>query len=116
MKKMGFFFAGLVCLLLSLNVNAQSKTGAEYFSGKWSVLLKGLPDGDRKLVFVLESKDSTMAGSVQDPTGTEIATISSAELKDEIVRSSLNSPQREEFKLKGISARVNTNNSRTVKT
>jgi len=71
--------------LLSLNVNAQSKTGVDYFSGKWSVLLKGLPDGDRKLVFVLESKDSTMAGSVQDTTGTEIATLTSVELKDEQV-------------------------------
>jgi hypothetical protein len=85
MQKMSFFFPVLACLLLSLNVNAQSKTGADYFSGKWSVLLKGLPDGDKKLVFVLEGNDSSMAGRVQDTTGMEIATITNAELKDEQV-------------------------------
>lgn len=85
MKKMVFFFGAIICLLLSLNTNAQSKTGADYFTGKWNVLLKGLPDGDKKLVFVLQSKDSSLAGSVQDTTGTEIATITNAELKEQEV-------------------------------
>ncbi|HEY6978882.1 MAG TPA: hypothetical protein VH396_21440 [Chitinophagaceae bacterium] len=81
MKKISLF-AGLFCLLLSINVHAQSKTGADYFAGKWSVLVKGTPNGDAKMVFVLEKKDTTMTGVVQDTTGQEISKISSVELKD----------------------------------
>lgn len=82
MKKVCSVFAGLFLLFLSLSANAQSKTGADYFRGKWSVLLKGLPDGDKKMVFVLENRNDSIVGVVQDTTGTEIAKITSAELKD----------------------------------
>jgi hypothetical protein len=80
MKKLSVFLAGLFFLLLSFNVQAQSKTGADYFQGKWSVLLKGLPQGDSKMIFVLEKKDSTLTGVVQDSTGTQISTIDKIEL------------------------------------
>lgn len=82
MKKLTTILAGLFFLLLSVNVNAQSKAGADYFKGKWSVLLKGLPSGDTKMIFVLENRNDSIAGVVQDSTGTEIAKITSAELKD----------------------------------
>jgi len=82
MKKVSFFFTGLFCLLLSLNVHAQSKTGADYFKGKWSVLIKGTPNGDAKMIFVLENRNDSIVGVVQDTTGTEISKISSAELTD----------------------------------
>ena len=82
MKKVCSVFAGLFFFFLSMSANAQSKPGAEYFKGKWSVLLKGLPDGDKKMVFVLENRNDSIAGVVQDTTGTEIAKITSAELKD----------------------------------
>ena len=80
MKKLSQLFPGLFILLLSLNVHAQSKTGADYFEGKWNVLVKGLPDGDTKMVFILEKKDTTLAGVVQDSTGKEIAKIDKVEL------------------------------------
>ena len=82
MKKSTTLFAGLFFLLLSFNVNAQSKAGAEYFEGKWSVLLKGLPNGDAKMIFLLENRNDSIAGVVQDTTGAEIAKITSVELKD----------------------------------
>ena len=82
MKKVSLFFAGIFFLLLSLNANAQTKTGADYFAGKWSVLVKGLPDGDRKMVFLLEKKDATLTGSLQDSTGKEITKLTSVELAD----------------------------------
>ena len=80
MKKVSVLFAGLFFLLLSLNVNAQTKTGADYFVGKWNVLVKGTPDGDRKMIFVLEKKDTTMTGVVQDSTGKELSKIDKVEL------------------------------------
>ena len=82
MKKLSSVLAGLFLLLLSLGVSAQSKTGADYFTGKWSVLLRGLPTGDSKMIFVLEKKDATITGVVKDTTGAEISKITSVELKD----------------------------------
>jgi hypothetical protein len=80
MKKVSLLFAGLFFLLLSMNVQAQSKTGAEYFAGKWSVLVKGTPNGDSKMIFVLDNKDAKLSGVVQDSTGTEIAKIDKIDL------------------------------------
>ena len=68
MKKAGLLFAGLFFLLLSVNVKAQT-TGADYFTGKWSVLLKGTPNGDARMLITLQKQDTTLAGSIQDSTG-----------------------------------------------
>lgn len=80
MKKLTVIFAGLFLLVLSLKTNAQ--TGADYFAGKWSVLVKGLPQGDTKMVFVLEKKDTTLTGVVQDTTGNEISKLDKVDLSD----------------------------------
>src|SRR4051812_12599703 len=80
MKKVSLLFAGLLFLLLSINVHAQSKTGADYFTGKWNVLVKGTPNGDSKMVFVLDKKDTTLTGVVQDSTGKEISKIDKADV------------------------------------
>lgn len=82
MKKVSVFIAGLFLLVLSVTANAQAKKGADYFAGKWSVLIKGLPDGDTKMIFVLDKKDATLTGVVQDSTGKEITKLTSVELKD----------------------------------
>lgn len=73
---------GVFFLLLSAGVKAQSKAGADYFKGKWNVLLKGTPNGDAKLIFVLENKNDSIAGIVQDSTGVEISKVTKADLKD----------------------------------
>jgi hypothetical protein len=82
MKKLSQVCAGLFLMFLSVNTQAQSKTGLDYFQGKWNVLLKGLPDGDTKMFFILEKKDTTVSGVVQDSTGKEVAKISKVELTD----------------------------------
>lgn len=46
---------------------------------------KGLPSGDTKIFVVLNKSDITMTGSIQDSTGTEISTISKADLTDSSV-------------------------------
>lgn len=82
MKKTSLIFVLVAGLFLSFSAHAQSKAGADYFKGKWSVLLKGTPNGDARMIFVLENRNDSIAGAVQDTTGTEIAKITSAELKD----------------------------------
>jgi len=82
MKKSMQIFIGFCMLVFSISVHAQSKAGAEYFNGKWSVLLKGTPSGDVKMIFVLESKSDSLSGIVQDTLGVEISKITNIELKD----------------------------------
>ena len=82
MKKLSSVLVGFFFLVLSFAASAQSKAGAAYFNGKWAVLLKGIPSGDSKIFLILESRNDSIAGVVQDSTGTEIAKITKVELKD----------------------------------
>jgi len=84
MKKLTSLFAGLFFLFLSLTAHAQAETGADYFKGKWNVTFKGTPDGDKKMVFVLEKKDAAIGGVVQDTTGKELSKITKAELNGSV--------------------------------
>lgn len=83
MKKISMLVAGLFFFLLSFQANAQAKSGADYFVGKWSVLVKGLPQGDTKMIFVLDKNADKITGVVQDTTGKEIAKLTNAELKED---------------------------------
>jgi len=82
MKKFSTIFATVFFLVLSFSINAQSKAGADYFAGKWSVLLKGVPGGDAKMIFQLEKKNDSITGIVLDTAGVEIAKLTSVVLKD----------------------------------
>ena len=82
MNKRLLFISTVLILILSLDSNAQSTTGADYFAGKWTVLLKGTPGGDRKIVVILEKKDSVLTGMVQDTAGNEVSKITKSELKE----------------------------------
>jgi hypothetical protein len=84
MKKTPFVIIALFLSLLTVNVTAQ-KSSIEYFSGKWNVLVKGLPDGDTKMILNMEKKDSSLGGAIQDSTGTEISKFSKVELTDSSV-------------------------------
>lgn len=85
MKKLIAILAGTFFLLFAVVANAQSKAGAAYFSGKWSVILKGTPGGDAKMLFVLENKNDSISGDVLDSTGAEISKLSNVELADTTV-------------------------------
>jgi hypothetical protein len=67
------------------NVQAQSKEGADYFSGKWNVLVKGTPKRDLKMTFILDKSNDSISGIVQDTTGAPISTVSKVELQDNAV-------------------------------
>jgi hypothetical protein len=82
MKKANFLLIAFCTMLLSAGISAQSKTGVDYFEGKWIVLLKGLPQGDTKMVFVLQKKEGALAGAVLDSTGKEISILDKVEVTD----------------------------------
>ena len=82
MKKINSIAIGLSLLLLSVGANAQTKKGADFFAGKWKVLITGTPYGDLKRIYVLEKNGNALIGIVQDSTGKEVAKCSNVEVKD----------------------------------
>jgi hypothetical protein len=72
-------------MALSSCAQAQSKSGIDYFIGKWSVLVKGTPQGDSRMIMHLENKEGKLAGAIQDTTGNQIAKIDSIALASEEV-------------------------------
>ena len=82
MKKLNSIVIGSLFLLLAVGANAQSKAGADFFAGKWKVLVTGTPYGDLKRIYVLEKTDNILTGIVQDSTGKEITKCSKVEVKD----------------------------------
>jgi hypothetical protein len=81
MKKSTAFISAFIIFFLSTGALAQAQTGADYFAGKWNMLVKGLPNGDTKMLVILDKKDTTMTGAIQDSVGTEISKFSKVELK-----------------------------------
>ena len=82
MKKINSIAIGSLLLFLAVSTNAQSKTGADFFTGKWKVLVTGTPYGDLKRIYVLEKSGNELTGIVQDSTGKEITKCSKVEVKD----------------------------------
>jgi len=70
-----------VCVLFTIVAKAQTATvPAEFYLGKWAMQFKGLPQGDGKMVFGIEKKDSVLTGTVYDGAGNKIAGIDKIEL------------------------------------
>ena len=82
MKKASQVFVGLFVLLLTTNVKAQSKSVSDFFVGKWNIVLKDVPGGDAKMVFVLEKKGDTLTGVVLDTAGVEISKMTKVDPKE----------------------------------
>ena len=68
-KKLNLIFVSIFFTLMTFASHAQSTTGADYFTGKWSVLIKGTPNGDAKMTVTLQKQDTTLTGNIQDSTG-----------------------------------------------
>ena len=85
MKRLTILTAALLSLVLSFHAQAQSKTGADFFAGKWNVLITGTPYGDLKRLYVLDKKDDGLTGTVLDSTGKEISKCSKVDVKDNAV-------------------------------
>ena len=82
MKRLSHLAVGSLFLLISITARAQSETGADFFAGKWNVLIKGTPIGVLKRVYILDKKDNGLAGTVLDSTGKEVAKCSKVDVKD----------------------------------
>jgi len=81
MKKFKSIFIALLLFAFAVAAKAQTSNAA-YFAGKWNVLIKGTPNGDAKMVFVIDNTSDSLSGVVQDSTGAEVSKISSIEQKE----------------------------------
>ncbi|MFM6949084.1 MAG: hypothetical protein ACKOWQ_08725 [Aquirufa sp.] len=82
MKKLTTIFAIICFLFISFFSNAKPADNLDYFVGKWQIVIKGTPNGDAQMVFLLTKKDGEIAGVIQDTSGTEISVISKTEIKE----------------------------------
>jgi hypothetical protein len=82
MKSTKAILVAAFLLTLSLHAGAQAKTGQSFFVDNWSVLVKGIPQGDTKMLFNLELKDGQVGGSITDTTGAPVSKVDKAEISD----------------------------------
>lgn len=85
LKKLSSFFAGLFFLILSFNANAQTQPVNDYYVGKWNVVVEGTPQGDGKMIVVLERKDGKLGGTISSNGATEPTKITKVEEKEKSI-------------------------------
>lgn len=79
MKKLSVFIAAIVCSVV-FSIGAKAQAPADYFVGKWSVLVTGTPNGDAKFIVNLERKEGKFTGGLIDPaTNKEITSFTKIE-------------------------------------
>ena len=81
MKKLTMVIAGMSLFLFSIGLQAQTKTGFEYFKGKWSVVANG-PNGDVKMIIEFGKTDNKITGTISDTAGKELYKVTNTEIKD----------------------------------
>jgi len=97
MKKISLIFTVLAGLFISFAASAQTTPpptppapaatapATDYFPGKWNIVVKGTPNGDAKMTFVLQRIDGKLTGAVQDSTGKEMTKITTIDEKDKTI-------------------------------
>lgn len=83
MKNVKLVLAVVFCFVTALKMNAQ--VPADYFAGKWSVVVAGTPNGDAKMVVSLERKDGKLSGAITNPGSNEPTKFSNVEEKENSV-------------------------------
>jgi hypothetical protein len=80
MKKVGMILAVVFCVLSSLKMSAQ--VPADFFAGKWNVVVAGTPNGDAKMLVNIERKDGKLTGGITNPGETEPVKFTNVEEKE----------------------------------
>ncbi|NSW94525.1 MAG: hypothetical protein HPY62_07440 [Bacteroidales bacterium] len=70
MKKQSLIITGLLLLLATI-ANAQTKTGIQYFEGKWNTVVSS-PYGDVKMVICFEKNNDKISSSIKDSEGKDL--------------------------------------------
>jgi len=67
MRKFNLVLACLMALVfITTKTNAQT-AATNPFTGKWDVLAKGIPGGDKHILFTIAETDGKLSGTMTDP-------------------------------------------------
>jgi hypothetical protein len=80
MKKLSTIIFGMFLFVFSMGLQAQTKTGFEYFKGKWNVVAKG-PNGGIKMIIEFVKTDNKIIGTISDTDGKELYKVTNTEIK-----------------------------------
>lgn len=83
MKKLSFAFSFVLLLFFAHEVQAQKNEA--YFVGKWDILIKGLPEGDKEALLKFELKDGKLSGSITDKAEQKDMPFTEVSVKDSLV-------------------------------
>ena len=72
MKKSGLLIAGFLLFIIPGGLNAQIKSGYDFFAGKWNVTILGAPQGDVKMVVDFVKINDAVTASIKDSTGKDL--------------------------------------------
>jgi hypothetical protein len=81
MKKLNLILTGLLLILLSSIIAAQTKTGFEYFKGKWTIVAGG-PTGDVVMIVGIEKINDKVTGTISDSDGKEMFKVVNTAITD----------------------------------
>jgi hypothetical protein len=86
MKKSGLLIAGFFLFIFSIGVNAQTKSGYDFFAGKWNITVRSTPQGDVKMVVNFEKINNAVSASIKDSTGKDLYKVTNTEIdKDQAI-------------------------------
>ena len=83
MKKLSTIIGGMFFILLSIGTKAQTPS-ADFFIGKWDVLVTGTPSGDSHTTLMLERIDGKLSGDFTSPNEKAIKLSKVEEKADEV--------------------------------
>jgi hypothetical protein len=86
MKKSGLLITGIFLFIFSAGMNAQTKTGYDFFAGKWNIIIRSAPQGDVKMVINFEKINEVVSSSIKDSTEKELYKVTNTAIdKDQAV-------------------------------
>ncbi|TXE07572.1 hypothetical protein [Algoriphagus aquimarinus] len=90
MKRKFTILSSLMLLVTMSFAFALSSPNEKYFEGKWSVLIKGTPQGDATIPMRFETVDGKTTGYFIEEGANEEKKMSSATIKDDVLNTSFN--------------------------
>ncbi|WP_339698977.1 hypothetical protein [Algoriphagus aquimarinus] len=90
MKRKFTILSSLMLLVTMSFAFALSSPDEKYFEGKWSVLIKGTPQGDATIPMRFETVDGKTTGYFIEEGANEEKKMSSATIKDDVLNTSFN--------------------------
>lgn len=86
MKKTVLLFTAIFAILFSISFNSQAQATSDYFVGKWNVLVTGTPNGDAKMVVVMQRVDGKLKAEFVGNDQPEVPKVSNIEETEKSVR------------------------------